>query len=35
VITQTLIDKGFTDDEIAAVMGGNVTRVFTELLPRN
>jgi membrane dipeptidase len=34
VITQTLIDEGFTDDEIAAVMGGNVTRVFTELLPR-
>ncbi|MET0765103.1 MAG: dipeptidase [Blastococcus sp.] len=34
VITQTLIDQGFTDDEIAAVMGGNVTRVFTELLPR-
>jgi microsomal dipeptidase-like Zn-dependent dipeptidase len=35
VITQTLIDKGFTDDEIAAVMGGNVIRVFTELLPRS
>jgi membrane dipeptidase len=35
VITQALIDKGFTDDEIAAVMGGNVTRVFTELLPRS
>ena len=35
VISQTLIDKGFTDDEIAAGMGGNVTGVFTELLPRS
>jgi microsomal dipeptidase-like Zn-dependent dipeptidase len=34
VITQTLADRGFTDEEVAAVMGGNVIRVFTEALPR-
>ncbi len=33
VITQALVDRGFADDEIAAVMGGNVTRVLTEVLP--
>ena len=28
VVTQALIDHGFTDDEIAKVMGGNVLRVL-------
>jgi membrane dipeptidase len=29
-ITQALVDAGFTDDEIRAVMGGNVFRVLTQ-----
>jgi membrane dipeptidase len=33
LVTQALIDKGFTDDEIRAVMGGNVLRVFAQVLP--
>lgn len=33
VITQALIDRGFTDEEIAKVMGGNVVRVLMQTLP--
>lgn len=32
-ITDALLGEGFGDDEIAAVMGGNALRVFTESLP--
>lgn len=33
VITQALIDRGFTDEEIGKVMGGNVVRVLMQTLP--
>ncbi|WP_262852319.1 dipeptidase [Mumia quercus] len=33
VLTQELVDRGFSDADIAAVMGGNVQRVMTEVLP--
>lgn len=33
VLTQELVDRGFSDSDIAAVMGGNVARVMTEVLP--
>jgi microsomal dipeptidase-like Zn-dependent dipeptidase len=33
LITQALIDQGFTDEEIAKAMGGNVLRVLGEALP--
>lgn len=33
VLTQALIDRGFTDDEIGKVMGGNVMRVLMQTLP--
>ena len=32
-VTQALVDRGFTDDDVAAVMGGNVLRVLREVLP--
>lgn len=32
-ITQALIDAGFTDADIAAVMGGNVLRLLAQTLP--
>lgn len=32
-ITQALIDRGFTDAEIRAVMGGNVMRLLAQTLP--
>ena len=32
-ITDALLGEGFSDDEIAAVMGGNALRVLTESLP--
>jgi microsomal dipeptidase-like Zn-dependent dipeptidase len=33
LITQALIDEGFTDEDIAKVMGGNVQRVLNQTLP--
>lgn len=32
-LTQALIDAGFADDEIARIMGGNVIRLWSQLLP--
>jgi len=32
LVTQALLDRGFTEEEIAAVMGGNVLRVLLEVL---
>lgn len=34
LVTQALIDQGFTPEEIAKVMGGNVIRVLKQTLPR-
>ncbi|NNC72532.1 MAG: dipeptidase [Sphingomonadaceae bacterium] len=34
VITQLLIDRGVPEDEIAAIMGGNVVRLLREGLPQ-
>jgi membrane dipeptidase len=33
LITQALIDRGFTDEEVSKVMGGNVFRVLSQTLP--
>ncbi len=33
LVTQALIDRGFSDDDIAKVMGGNVLRVLEQVLP--
>jgi membrane dipeptidase len=33
LVTQALIDAGFTDEDIAKVMGGNVLRVLAQTLP--
>ncbi len=33
LVTQALLDAGFTDGEIAKVMGGNVLRVLAQTLP--
>jgi membrane dipeptidase len=33
LVTQALIDKGFSDDDIRKVMGGNVLRVMGQVLP--
>lgn len=32
-ITQTLIDRGYSDEDIAAIMGGNTLRVMQQVLP--
>ncbi|MDN5880257.1 MAG: membrane dipeptidase [Micrococcaceae bacterium] len=33
-ITQELVDRGYADDEIASIMGGNTLRVMDSVLPR-
>jgi microsomal dipeptidase-like Zn-dependent dipeptidase len=33
-ITQSLLDEGFKDEEVALIMGGNVQRLLSETLPR-
>jgi microsomal dipeptidase-like Zn-dependent dipeptidase len=33
-ITQALQDEGFSDEEVALIMGGNVARLLSETLPR-
>jgi membrane dipeptidase len=33
LVTQALIDAGFTDEDIAKVMGGNVLRLLSQTLP--
>ncbi len=33
LITETLIAEGFSDDEIAQIMGGNVLRVISDIIP--
>ena len=33
LVTEALIDEGFSDDDIAKVMGGNVERLLGEYLP--
>ncbi|MBB3178039.1 dipeptidase [Variovorax sp. Sphag1AA] len=33
LITQALLDAHFTDDEVVAIMGGNVRRLLLQLLP--
>ena len=33
LVTEALLDDGFTEDEISAVMGENVLRVLSEVLP--
>jgi microsomal dipeptidase-like Zn-dependent dipeptidase len=34
VLTQALLDAGFSEEDIAAIMGGNALRLFYQLLPR-
>ncbi|MFT3743633.1 MAG: dipeptidase [Pyrinomonadaceae bacterium] len=33
LVTEALLEQGFTDDEIAKIMGGNVMRVLSNVLP--
>lgn len=33
LITQELMNRGFSDDDIAAIMGGNTLRVLLQVLP--
>lgn len=33
-ITQELVNRGYTDDDIASIMGGNTLRVMDSVLPR-
>jgi len=35
LLTEALIDQGFTEEEITKIMGGNVLRVLREVLPKN
>ena len=32
-ITQGLLDRGYSDEDITAIMGGNTLRVMQEVLP--
>ena len=34
LVTDALLAEGFTDEEVAAIMGGNVFRLLAETLPR-
>jgi microsomal dipeptidase-like Zn-dependent dipeptidase len=34
LVTDALLEEGFTDEEVAAIMGGNVFRLLAETLPR-
>ncbi|HEX8290966.1 MAG TPA: membrane dipeptidase, partial [Pyrinomonadaceae bacterium] len=34
LITEALLEEGFTDEEVGAIMGGNVFRLLAEALPR-
>jgi microsomal dipeptidase-like Zn-dependent dipeptidase len=34
LVTDALLEEGFTDEEVGAVMGGNVFRLLAETLPR-
>jgi microsomal dipeptidase-like Zn-dependent dipeptidase len=34
LVTDALLEEGFTEEEVAAVMGGNVFRLLSETLPR-
>jgi len=34
MLTEALLHGGFTESEIAAIMGGNAVRVFQHLLPK-
>ncbi|MFL6334659.1 MAG: dipeptidase [Pyrinomonadaceae bacterium] len=34
LVTDALLEAGFTDEEVAAIMGGNVFRLLAETLPR-
>ena len=33
LVTEALIDEGFSDDDIAKVMGGNVLKLLSDGLP--
>lgn len=33
-LTQALVDAGYSDDEVAAIMGGNTVRVLRDVLPQ-
>lgn len=35
LLTEALVGQGFTEEEIAKIMGGNVLRVLREVLPKN
>jgi microsomal dipeptidase-like Zn-dependent dipeptidase len=34
LVTDALLEAGFTDEEVRAIMGGNVFRLLSETLPR-
>ena len=33
LLTQNLLEKGFSKEEVRAILGGNVLRVFLQTLP--
>jgi microsomal dipeptidase-like Zn-dependent dipeptidase len=33
LVTDALLEEGFTDEEVAAIMGGNVFRLLAQTLP--